>query len=195
MIPLLDLKAQYRNLKSELDAAVIRVMENAQFILGPEVAAFEKEFAAYCDADQALGLNSGTSALHLALLAAGIGAGDEVITTPFTFIATAAAIVYTGATPVFVDIEPDTFNIDVTKLEAAITARTRAIIPVHLFGQPADLDPIERATALEPERTGTVRKHSARPADQFLGRSGVPNSPPSRPTHRTRTTEGQNDAR
>ena len=142
MIPLLDLKAQYRNLKSELDAAVIRVMENAQFILGPEVAAFEKEFAAYCQADHALGLNSGTSALHLALLAAGIGPGDEVITTPFTFIATAASIGYTGATPVFVDIEPDTFNIDATRIEAAITARTRAIIPVHLFGQPADLDPI-----------------------------------------------------
>ncbi|MEO8595008.1 MAG: DegT/DnrJ/EryC1/StrS family aminotransferase [Candidatus Solibacter sp.] len=142
MIPLLDLKAQYRNLKSELDAAVQSVMENAQFILGPEVAAFEKEFAAHCGAREALGLNSGTSALHLALLAAGICAGDEVITTPFTFIATAAAIAYTGATPVFVDIEPATFNIDVAQIERAITARTKAILPVHLFGQPADLDPI-----------------------------------------------------
>jgi dTDP-4-amino-4,6-dideoxygalactose transaminase len=142
MIPILDLKAQYRTIKSELDAAVIRVLENAQFILGPEVAAFEKEFAAYCGAAEAVGVNSGTSALHLALLAGGIGPGDEVITTPFTFIATAAAIVYTGARPVFVDIDPDSFNIDVTRIESAITPRTKAILPVHLFGQPADMDPI-----------------------------------------------------
>ena len=142
MIPLLDLKAQYQTIKSELDAAVIRVLENAQFILGPEVAAFEKEFAAYCGSAEAIGVNSGTSALHLALLAAGIGPGDEVITTPFTFVASAATIVYTGARPVFVDINPASFNIDVTRIEAAITPRTRAIMPVHLFGQPADMDPI-----------------------------------------------------
>ena len=142
MIPLLDLKAQYQTIKSELDAAVIRVLENAQFILGPEVAAFEKEFAAYCGSAEAIGVNSGTSALHLALLAAGIGPGDEVITTPFTFVASAATIVYTGARPVFVDINPASFNIDVTRIEAAITPRTRAILPVHLFGQPADMDPI-----------------------------------------------------
>src|SRR6187431_2097513 len=108
MIPLLDLKAQYRNLKSELDQAVQRVMENAQFILGPEVAAFESEFAGYCGAREALGLNSGTSALHLALLAAGVGPGDEVITTPATFVATVAAILYTGAKPVLVDVDPAT---------------------------------------------------------------------------------------
>jgi dTDP-4-amino-4,6-dideoxygalactose transaminase len=142
MIPLLDLKAQYQSIKTELDAAVIRVLENAQFILGPEVAAFEKEFAAYCGAAECVGVNSGTSALHLALLAAGIGAGDEVITVPFTFVASAASIVYTGATPVFVDIDPVTFNIDVSRIEAAITPRTRAIMPVHLFGQSADMDPI-----------------------------------------------------
>jgi dTDP-4-amino-4,6-dideoxygalactose transaminase len=142
MIPLLDLKAQYQTIKSELDAAVIRVLENAQFILGPEVAAFESEFAAYSGASQSIGVNSGTSALHLALLAAGIGPGDEVITVPFTFVATAAAIAYTGATPVFVDIDPATFNIDVNKIEGAITPRTRAIMPVHLFGQSADMDPI-----------------------------------------------------
>ncbi len=142
MIPLLDLKAQYRGIKSELDAAVIHVLENAQFILGPEVAAFEREFAAYSGAAEAVGVNSGTSALHLALLAAGVGPGDEVITVPFTFIATAAAIGYTGATPVFVDIDPVTFNIDVNRIEAAITPRTKAILPVHLFGQPADMDPI-----------------------------------------------------
>ena len=142
MVPLLDLKAQYQAIKNELDAAVIHVLENAQFILGPEVAAFEQEFAAYVDAREAIGVNSGTSALHLALLAAGVGPGDEVITVPFTFVATAAAIVYTGATPVFVDIDPVTYNIDVTKIESAITPRTRAILPVHLFGQPADMDPI-----------------------------------------------------
>ena len=142
MIPLLDLKAQYQTIKSELDAAVIRVLENAQFILGPEVAAFEKEFAGYCGAAEAVGVNSGTSALHLALLAAGIGPGDEVITTPFTFVASAATIVYTGARPVFVDIDPASFNIDVTRIEAAMTPRTRAIMPVHLFGQTADMDPI-----------------------------------------------------
>jgi dTDP-4-amino-4,6-dideoxygalactose transaminase len=142
MIPLLDLKAQYRAIKSELDAAVIHVLENAQFILGPEVAEFEKEFAAYSGATEAIGVNSGTSALHLALLAAGIGPGDEVITVPFTFVASAASIVYTGATPVFVDIDPVTFNIDVSRIEAAITPRTKAILPVHLFGQPADMDPI-----------------------------------------------------
>jgi dTDP-4-amino-4,6-dideoxygalactose transaminase len=142
MIPLLDLKAQYQTIKSELDAAVLRVLENAQFILGPEVAAFEKEFAGYCGAAEAVGVNSGTSALHLALLACGIGPGDEVITTPFTFVASAASIVYTGATPVFVDIDPASFNIDVSRIEPAITPRTKAILPVHLFGQPADMDPI-----------------------------------------------------
>jgi dTDP-4-amino-4,6-dideoxygalactose transaminase len=142
MIPLLDLKAQYQTIKGELDAAVLRVLENAQFILGPEVAAFEKEFAGYCGAAEAVGVNSGTSALHLALLACGIGPGDEVITTPFTFVASAASIVYTGATPVFVDIDPASFNIDVSLIEPAITPRTKAILPVHLFGQPADMDPI-----------------------------------------------------
>ena len=142
MIPFLDLAAQYRELKSEMDAAVARVFASSQFILGKETAAFEEEFAAYCDVDYAIGVNSGTSALHLALLAAGIGPGDEVITVPFTFFATVAAIGYTGATTVFVDIDPQTFNIDVRKIEAAITARTRAILLVHLYGQPAQMDAI-----------------------------------------------------
>src|ERR1700688_1130188 len=141
-IPLLDLRAEYRELKSEIDAAVGRVLETGQFILGKEVAGLEEEFAAYCDVEYAIGVNSGTSALHLALLAAGIGAGDEVITVPFTFYATAAAIGYVGALPVYVDIDPGTFNLDVTRLEAAITERTRAILTVHLYGQPADMDPI-----------------------------------------------------
>jgi dTDP-4-amino-4,6-dideoxygalactose transaminase len=142
MIPYLDLKAQYRGIKDEIDAAVLRVLDSTQFILGDEVAAFEREFAAYCQASESVGLNSGTSALHLALLAAGIGAGDEVITTPFTFVATVAAIRYAGATPVLVDIEPDYFTIDPVRIESAITSRTRAIVPVHLYGQPADMAPI-----------------------------------------------------
>ena len=141
-IPLLDLRAEYRELKTEIDAAVGRVLESGQFILGKEVAGLEEQFAAYCDVEYAIGVNSGTSALHLALLAAGIGAGDEVITVPFTFYATAAAIGYVGAVPVYVDIDPGTFNIDVTRIEAAITVRTRAILAVHLYGQPADMDPI-----------------------------------------------------
>src|SRR5215470_18474183 len=142
MIPYLDLKAQYRGIKDEIDAAVLRVFDSTQFILGDEVAAFEREFAVYCQASESVGVNSGTSALHLALLVAGVESGDEVITTPFTFVATVAAIRYAGAIPVLVDVEPDYFTIDPSKLESAITSRTRAIIPVHLYGQPADMDPI-----------------------------------------------------
>ncbi len=141
-VPFQDFKAQYRSIKAEIDDAVRRVLENSTFILGPEVAGFEEDFAAHCNVKHAVGVNSGTSALHLALLAAGIGAGDEVITVPFTFIATVAAIYYAGATTVYVDIEPDSFNMDPGKIEAAITARTKAIMPVHLYGQPADMDPI-----------------------------------------------------
>ena len=142
MIPYADLRAQYRSIKSDIDAAVLRVLDSSQFILGPEVAAFEREFADYCQAKEAVALNSGTSALHLALLAGGIGAGDEVVTSPFTFVATAAAIVYTGARPVFVDIDPATYTLDPSRLESAITSRTRAIMPVHLYGQAVDMDPI-----------------------------------------------------
>ena len=142
MIPLVDLRAQYRSIKPEVDAAIGRVLESSQFILSDEVERFEEEFAAYCQARYAIGVNSGTSALHLALLASGVGPGDEVITVPFTFVATAAAIEYTGAFPVFVDIDPETLTMDPTKIEAAITERTRAILPVHLYGQPADMDPI-----------------------------------------------------
>ena len=142
MIPLVDLQAQYRAIKPEIDSAVLRVLDSAQFILGEEVAAFEREFAAYCQAADCVALNSGTSALHLALLAAGVGPGDEVITVPFTFVATVSTIVYTGATPVFVDIDPVHFTMDVDGIEALITSRTKAIVPVHLYGQPADMDPI-----------------------------------------------------
>lgn len=142
MIPLVDLRAQYLSIKGAVDAAVARVMETGQFVLGEEVEAFEREFADYCGATDGIAVNSGTSALHLALLAAGVRADDEVITVPFTFVATVAAIGYIGARAVFVDIDPATFTMDVTRLEAAITPRTKAIVPVHLYGQAADMDPI-----------------------------------------------------
>ena len=142
MIPFVDLKAQYAAIKNEVLPAIQGVLESCAFTLGPDVAAFEKEFAAYCQSEHGMGVNTGTSALHLALLAADIGPGDEVITVPFTFVATVSAIAYTGATPVFVDIDPVTFTMDPKQLEAAITPRTRAIIPVHLYGQCADMDPI-----------------------------------------------------
>jgi dTDP-4-amino-4,6-dideoxygalactose transaminase len=142
VIPYLDLKAQYHSIKAEIDSAVAGILESSQFVLGKEVAAFEEEFAAYSGGGQAIGVNSGTSALHLAFLAAGIGPGDEIVTTPFTFVATVAAIHYAGATPVFVDIDPVSFTLDPGLLEAAITPRTKAIVPVHLYGQPADMDPI-----------------------------------------------------
>jgi dTDP-4-amino-4,6-dideoxygalactose transaminase len=142
VIPFLDLKAQYVGIKDEINVAISKVLESTQFALGSEVADFEQEFANYCGASYGIAVNTGTSALHLALLAAGIGSGDEVITAPFTFVATVAAIGYAGATPVFVDIDPASYTIDVTKIEAAITERTKAIMPVHLYGQPADMDPI-----------------------------------------------------
>ncbi|MEW5984266.1 MAG: DegT/DnrJ/EryC1/StrS family aminotransferase [Acidobacteriota bacterium] len=142
MIPFVDLRAQYHSIKSDIDAAVGRVLENSQFVLGAEVEAFEREFAAYCGAAHAVAVNSGTSALHLALLAAGVGPGDEVITTPFTFVATVAAVGYTGARAVLVDVDPRYYTIDPARLEAAITPRTKAILPVHIYGQMADMEPI-----------------------------------------------------
>jgi dTDP-4-amino-4,6-dideoxygalactose transaminase len=141
-VPFLDLKVQYHSIKPEIDAAVGKILESSQFVLGEEVAGFEREFAAYSGASQGIAVNSGTSALHLALLAAGVGPGDEVITVPNTFVATVAAIKYTGARPVLVDIDPVRYTMDPARLEAAITSRTKAIIPVHLYGQPADMDPI-----------------------------------------------------
>ncbi|HKV82726.1 MAG TPA: DegT/DnrJ/EryC1/StrS family aminotransferase [Candidatus Sulfotelmatobacter sp.] len=141
-VPYLDLKTQYQSIRPEIDEAIARILHNCQFVLGSEVAAFEKEFATYCGASECIALNSGTSALHLALLAAGVGPGDEVITVPFTFVASVAAVVYAGARPVLVDIDPRSFTIDPAAIEAVITSRTKAILPVHLYGQPADIDPI-----------------------------------------------------
>jgi len=137
---MVDLKIQYESIKDEINNAVLGVMQNTNFILGPQGKALEEGIAAYHGVKHAVAVASGTDALHLALLAAGIRRGDEVITTPFTFIATAEAISYVGAVPVFVDIEQDSFNIDVSKIEAVITNRTKAIIPVHLYGQPVDMD-------------------------------------------------------
>ena len=174
MIPYADLQAQYRSIKTEIDTAVLRVLDSAQFILGDEVAAFEREFAAYAGARDAIGLNSGTSALHVALLAAGIGPGDEVITVPYTFVATAAAIVYAGATPVFVDVDAVTCCMAPDQIERVITPRTRAIMPVHLYGHPADMDPILAIAA----RHGLVviedaaQAHGARYKDRPCGSIG-----------------------
>ena len=142
VVPFVDLKLQYQGIKSEIMDAVSHVLETGQFVLGEEVSLFEQEFASFVGADHAIALNTGTSALHLALLAAGVGPGDEVITVPFTFVATVAAIRYTGATPVFVDIDLASYTMDPSQVERAITPKTKAICPVHLYGQAADMDPI-----------------------------------------------------
>jgi dTDP-4-amino-4,6-dideoxygalactose transaminase len=142
LVPYFDLKAQYAGMREEVLAALDRVGRRAAFVLGEEVEAFEQEFAAYCGVRHCVAVNSGTSALHLALLAAGVKPGDEVITTPNTFIATAEAISYTGAKPVFVDIDPRTANIAPHEIARAVTSHTRAILPVHLYGLPAAMDAI-----------------------------------------------------
>ena len=142
MIPFVDLKAQYLSIKNEIDSAIARVVESGWYILGPEVEAFEKAFAGYVGARFCIGVNSGTAALQLALMAVNIRAGDEVIVPANTFFATAEAVTTAGGTPVFVDADPVSYTIDISKIEAAITPKTRVIIPVHLYGQPADLDPI-----------------------------------------------------
>ncbi|HEY3762125.1 MAG TPA: DegT/DnrJ/EryC1/StrS family aminotransferase [Verrucomicrobiae bacterium] len=141
-IAYLDLPAQIRGLRKEIDAALARTLDNCSFCLGPDVAQFEKDFAAYCGAKHCVGFNSGTSALHVALLALGVGPGDEVVTTPFTFVATSWAISYIGAKPVFVDIDDATFNINPALIEKAITPRTKAVLPVHIYGQPFDVDAV-----------------------------------------------------
>jgi len=137
-VPMADLKAQYRNLKPEIDGAVQSVLENGAFILSDSVVSLEEEVARYCGASFGIAVNSGTDAITLSLAALGIGPGDEVITTPFTFVATTEAIVLLGGVPVYVDVDPATFNLDAEKIEEKITARTKAILPVHLFGQTAD---------------------------------------------------------
>jgi len=141
-VPFLDLQAHHAPLRAEIDGAIAQVIDAGAFAGGPWVADFENDFAAYCGCEYAIGVGNGTDALWLALLACGIGAGDEVITVPSTFMATAEAITYSGAKPVFVDIDEHSYTMDPSKVEAAITSKTKAIIPVHLFGQTADMDPI-----------------------------------------------------
>ncbi len=141
-VPFLDLKAQYATIKDEIHAAVADVMQNTAFAGGPFVAKFEQAFAQFCGTKHAIGVGNGTDALWLSLLAIGIGPGDEVITVPDTFIATAEAISYCGAKPVFVDVDETSYNMDPARFEAAITPKTKAVLPVHLFGQPVDMDPI-----------------------------------------------------
>src|SRR5579883_3140618 len=141
-VPAEDVARQHQLIERELHEAIERVLPSGRYVMGPELAAFEQEYAAFCGTRYAIGVSNGTDALHLALLACGIGPGDEVITVPNTYIATAFAITYVGATPVFVDVEADTFNMNPHLLEAAITERTRAIIPVHLYGQPCEMEPI-----------------------------------------------------
>ncbi|MFH1836068.1 MAG: DegT/DnrJ/EryC1/StrS family aminotransferase [Methanobacteriota archaeon] len=141
-INFVDLKRQYTAIRDEIRTAIDGVLETTSFILGEDVSKFEEEFASFCDSKYCVGVGSGTEALHLALLACGVGPGDEVITVPNTYIATVLAITYAGAKPVFVDIDPETYNIDVSSLSEKITAKTQAILPIHLYGQPADMDPI-----------------------------------------------------
>ncbi len=141
-VPYLDLKAQIKPLRAEIDAAIAKTIDNCSFCLGPDTAQFEKDFAKYCGANHAVGFNSGTSAEHVALLLLDVKPGDEVITTPTTFVATSWAISYCGAKPVYVDVDDATFNMDPKKIEAAITPRTKAILPVHLYGLPFEVDPI-----------------------------------------------------
>ncbi len=141
-VPFVDFKPQYQELQKEIDSGVKKVLENGNFILGQEEKDFEQQFADFCTVPFAVGVNSGTDALHLALKALGIGPGDEVIVPTYTFIATALAVSYTGATPVFVDIDPETYNMDPAKVKQAISSRTKALIPVHLYGQPVDMDDV-----------------------------------------------------
>lgn len=141
-VPLLDLQAQYNGIEDQVLQAMKDVFDSKQFIMGPKITELEKQIAEYCQCDHAIGVSSGTDALIISLMALDIKAGDEVITTPFTFFATMGSIARVGATPVFVDIDPDTFNIDVSKIEEKITDKTKAIMPVHLFGQMAEMDPI-----------------------------------------------------
>lgn len=173
-IPLVDLHAQYETIKPEIDAAIQRTIDRTAFILGPEAKQFEDHFATYCNVKHAIGLDSGTAALHLAIMALGIGAGDEVITTAHTFIATAEPISLLGARPVFADIDPRTYNMDPDKLEAAITPRTKAIIPVHLYGQPAELGPILDIARKHniPVIEDAAQAHGALYRDQKIGSLG-----------------------
>jgi dTDP-4-amino-4,6-dideoxygalactose transaminase len=167
-IPLLDLRTQYQNLEGEIQAAVTRVLSSQKLILGPEVRELELELAAYCQCSEAIGCASGSDALLLALMACGVGPGDEVITTPFSFFATAGSIVRLGARTIFVDIDPATFNISPDLIESAITERTKAIMPVHLFGQCAEMDRINELAA--PKRIAVIEDAAQAIGAEYRGK-------------------------
>jgi dTDP-4-amino-4,6-dideoxygalactose transaminase len=174
-IPFLDLGAQYATIRDEVLDALREVAESTSYVLGPRVAEFERAFADYIGAGHCVGVNSGTSALHLALICAGVRPGDEVITVPMTFIATSWAISYIGAKPVFVDVDPATYTMDVRQIERRITRRTRAILPVHLYGQPADLEPILEIGRRRgiPVIEDAAQAHGARYRDRAAGTLGL----------------------
>jgi dTDP-4-amino-4,6-dideoxygalactose transaminase len=174
-VPYFDLPGQIRSIRPELDAAIARTLDSCAFCLGPEVSRFERDFAAYVGARHCVGFNSGTSALHVAMRLLDIGPGDEVVTTPFTFVATSWAIAYVGAKPVYVDIDERTMNLDPRLLERAVTPRTKAVMPVHLYGHPADLDPImeicgRRGLALVED---AAQAHGARYKGRPVGTFGL----------------------
>ena len=172
MVPFLDLKAQVAPLRAELDAAIADVVDNTAFILGERLASFEKDFAAYCQCAEAVGVDSGTQALHLILRALGVGPGDEVVTVPNTFIATVEAIVYTGATPVFADVDPETWLMDPAKLAEAIGPKTKAIIPVHLFGNVVPWDELAAVAGDIPMIEDACQAHGARYKGRRTGSMG-----------------------
>lgn len=173
-VPYFDLPAQIRSLRSELDAAIARTLDNCSFCLGPDVAAFERDFAAFVGAPHCIGFNSGTSALHVAMRLLDLGPGDEVITTPFTFIATSWAIAYVGARPVYVDIEESSMNLDPVLLERALTPKTKAVMPVHLYGQPFALEPVRQFCRRHhlPLVEDAAQAHGARYQGQMIGTFG-----------------------
>jgi dTDP-4-amino-4,6-dideoxygalactose transaminase len=174
-VPYLDLAAQMKPIRREIDAAIAENLDRCSFCLGPDVTQFEQEFAAFCGIPHAVGFNSGTSALHVAMRLLDIGPGDDVVTTPFTFIATSWAISYVGARPVYVDIEDGSFNLDPARLESAITPRTKAIMPVHLYGHPFDLDPILEIARRRgiPVVEDAAQAHGARYKGRGIGTSGI----------------------
>ncbi|MDR3458957.1 MAG: DegT/DnrJ/EryC1/StrS family aminotransferase [Verrucomicrobiae bacterium] len=173
-VPYLDLKAQIKPLRAEIDAAIAKTIDNCSFCLGPDVAQFEKDFAKYCGAEHCVAFNSGTSAEHVGLMLLGVGQGDEVITTPYTFVATSWAISYVGAKPVYVDVDDATMNLDPKKIEQAITSRTKAVLPVHLYGLPFDVDGI-RAVCKQhklPLMEDACQAHGAKFKGQTVGALG-----------------------
>jgi dTDP-4-amino-4,6-dideoxygalactose transaminase len=173
-VPLLDLKSEYEELRDEIRSALDRVCRTSSFVLGEEAEAFEREFAQFCSTKHCVALNTGTAALHLGLLALGVGPGDEVITSPNTFLATAEAITYCGARPVFVDIDPATANLNPKLIEPAITERTRAIVPIHLYGRPADMDAINEIAGRHKLRVleDAAQAHGARYRGRTVGGLG-----------------------